>query len=65
MIKANIILDKPLWKKKLKNQKNYYKKKLNKIKNNFPQKKENQEFSILLTNNKKMKELNYRFRKKK
>ena len=64
MIKANIILDKPLWKKKLKNPKNYFKKKLNKIKNNFPQKKENQEFSILLTNNKKMKELNYRFRKK-
>ena len=64
MIKANIILDKPLWKKKLKNPNNYFKKKLKKIKNNFPQKKENQEFSILLTNNKKMKELNYRFRKK-
>ena len=64
MIKANIILDKPLWKKKLKNPNNYFKKKLKKIKNNLPQKKENQEFSILLTNNKKMKELNYRFRKK-
>ena len=64
MIKANIILDKSPWKKKLKNPKNYFKKKLEKIKNNFLIKKENQEFSILLTNSKKMRELNYKFRKK-
>ena len=64
MIKANIILDKSLWKKKIKNPKNYFRKKLKKIKNNFLIKKENQEFSILLTNSKKMRELNYKFRKK-
>ena len=39
MIKANIILDKPLWKKKLKNPKNYFKKKTKQNKKQFSSKK--------------------------
>ena len=50
MIKANVILDYSKWKNKIKDPDNYLKKK--------------QEFSILLTNNRKMKNLNYKFRKK-
>jgi len=65
MIKANVILDHSKWKNKLKNPNNYIKKKLNKLSkiSSFGEKK--QEFSILLTNNKKMKSLNFKFRKKK
>ena len=64
MIKANIILDYSKWKNKIKNPKNYIKKRLKKFSKipNFHRKK--QEFSILLTNNKKMKSLNSKFRKK-
>ena len=64
MIKANIILDHFLWKKKINNPENYLKnkkKKINKIK--FLKKKK-QEFSVLLTNNRTMKKLNLKFRKK-
>ena len=64
MIKANVILDNFKWKKKIKNPNLYFKKRLkqlSKIKN-FSKKK--QEFSILLTNNVKMKNLNNKFRKK-
>ena len=50
MIKANVILDYSKWKNKIKDPDSYLKKK--------------QEFSILLTSNKKMKNLNYKFRKK-
>ena len=64
MIKANVILDYSKWKKKIKDPNNYLKKKL-KILSRFPYfKKKKQEFSILLTNNKKMKNLNFKFRKK-
>ena len=65
MIKANVILENFKWKKKFKNPNLYFKKKINKLSriSNFDKKK--QEFSILLTDNKKMKNLNYRFRKKK
>ena len=53
MIKANVILDYFKWKNKIK--------KISKI----PYfKRKNQEFSILLTSNKKMKNLNFKFRKK-
>ena len=53
MIKANVILDYSKWKNKIR--------KLSKI----PYfKRKNQEFSILLTSNKKMKSLNLKFRKK-
>ena len=64
MIKANVLVDFPKWKKKIKNPEKYIQikiKKLNKI-YSFVNKK--QEFSILLTSKRKMKNLNYKFRKK-
>tara|TARA_B100001250_G_scaffold192285_1_gene165298 strand:+ start:33 stop:467 length:435 start_codon:yes stop_codon:yes gene_type:complete len=64
MIKANIILDYSKWKKKIKNPNHYFKKKLNKLSKIPYFKKKKQEFSILLTNNRKMKKLNFNFRKK-
>ena len=64
MIKANVILDYSKWKNKIKNPNNYLKKKLNKLSKIPYFKKKKQEFSILLTNNKKMKNLNFKFRKK-
>ena len=64
MIKANVILDYSKWKNKIKNPNNYLKKKLNKLSKIPYFKKKKQEFSILLTNNRKMKNLNFRFRKK-
>tara|TARA_B100001250_G_scaffold123573_1_gene104932 strand:- start:114 stop:542 length:429 start_codon:yes stop_codon:yes gene_type:complete len=64
MIKANVILDYSKWKKKIKDPNNYLKIKLNKLNRILHFKKKKQEFSILLTNNKKMRELNYKFRKK-
>ena len=63
MIKANVILDKIIWKKKIQNPNYYIKKKLNKLHQKFKLASKKQEFSILLTNNKKMKELNTKFRK--
>ena len=64
MIKANVIIGHSKWKRKIKNPTNYFKNKLRRILKipNFRKKK--QEFSILLTNNKEMKSLNYKFRKK-
>tara|TARA_B100000401_G_C52506892_1_gene577739 strand:+ start:38 stop:466 length:429 start_codon:yes stop_codon:yes gene_type:complete len=64
MIKANVILDYSKWKKKIKDPNNYFKKKLSKLNKILRFKKKKQEFSILLTNNKKMRKLNYEFRKK-
>ena len=64
MIKANIILDYPKWKNKIKNPNSYLKKKLNKLSKIPYFKKKKQEFSILLTSNRKMKKLNFKFRKK-
>ena len=64
MIKANVILDYSKWKKKIKYPNNYLKKKLIKLNKILHLKKKTQEFSILLTNNKKMRKLNYEFRKK-
>ena len=64
MIKANVILDHYKWKSKIKNPINYFKKKLNKLNKISSFKKKNHEFSVLLTNNKKMKSLNFKFRKK-
>ena len=64
MIKANIILDYPKWKNKIKDPNTYLKKKLGKLSKILYLKKKKQEFSILLTNNRKMKNLNFRFRKK-
>ena len=64
MIKANIILDNIKWKKKIKNPNEYIKKRLQKLSKIPAFKKKKQEFSILLTNNEKMKKLNLKFRKK-
>ena len=64
MIKANVILDCSKWKNKIKNPNNYLKKKLNRLSKISYFKKRKQEFSILLTNNRKMKNLNFKFRKK-
>ena len=64
MTSVDFVLDHNLWKKKIKNPKLYIKKKLlklNKIKL-FQSKSKN--FTIFLTNNKRMKELNKKFRKK-
>ena len=64
MIKANVILDHSKWKNKIKNPSNYFKKKINKLNKISSFKKKKHEFSVLLTNNKKMKNLNFRFRNK-
>tara|TARA_B110000014_G_scaffold14769_1_gene9864 strand:- start:33 stop:479 length:447 start_codon:yes stop_codon:yes gene_type:complete len=64
MIKANVIIDYFKWKNKIKDPNNYFKKKLRKLSKILYIPKKKQEFSILLTNNKKMKNLNFKFRKK-
>ena len=64
MIKANVILDNSKWKQKIKNPSLYFKNKLYMLSKIPFFKKKKHEFSILLTNNKKMKNLNYKFRKK-
>ena len=64
MIKANVILDNSKWEKKIKSPKTYFKKKLLKLSKKPLFKRKNEEFSILLTNNKRMKDLNFKFRKK-
>ena len=63
MIKVNVILDYSSWKKKIRNPNIYFKKKIQKL-SSISYFKKKQEFSILLTNNKKMKKLNFKFRKK-
>ena len=63
MIKTNVILDHSKWKSKIKNPINYFKNKINKLNKIKSFKKKQQEFSILLTNNRKMKRLNFMFRK--
>ena len=64
MIKANIVLDKKIWKKKLEKPEIYFKKKLSKLSKLSTFKNKNQEFTVMLTNNKKMKDLNSKFRNK-
>ena len=64
MTSVDVVLDHHFWKKKIKNPKNYIKKrilKLNKLK--FFKNKSNN-YTIFLTNNKKMKALNKKFRNK-
>ena len=60
----NVVLGYSLWKKKIKNPKNYIKKKLILLSKICPFKNKSQNFTLLLTNNKKMKILNNKFRKK-
>ena len=64
MIKANVVLDNPIWKKKIKKPKSYFKKRLAILSKLSPFKNKIQEFTLLLTNNRKMKSLNNKFRKK-
>jgi len=64
MIKANVILDNFIWKKKIKNPKKYIQKRLKVVSKICSSKKKKQEFTLLLTNNRKMKILNNKFRKK-
>ena len=64
MIKANVILDYPKWKTKIQNPSLYIKKRLQILSKIYSFKYKNQEFTIFLTNNKKMKNLNNKFRKK-
>jgi len=64
MIKGNVFVDFPKWKNKIKNPKKYIVKKIKKLQKISYFKSKNQEFSILLTNNRKMKKLNFKFRKK-
>ena len=64
MIKVNVILDKIIWKKKIKRPDYYLKKKFNKLLNKFKITSNVQEISIFLTNSEKMRQLNLRFRKK-
>ena len=63
MISVNIIIDNPEWKKKNLKIINYIKKNI-KLLSNKPILKKKHSFSILLTNNKNMKSLNKKFRKK-
>ena len=64
MINAEIVIDNVNWKKKLKNTDLF----INKILKNFPKKyqfnKKKVIFTVLLSNNKKIKQLNKKFRKK-
>ena len=64
MIKANVVLDNPIWGKKIKKPNNYIKKRLTILSKLSPFKNKIQEFTLFLTNNRKMKSLNNKFRKK-
>ena len=64
MIRAYVIIDHARWKNKIKSPKDYIQKKIKKLSKFHLFKNKNQEFTILLTNNKKMKKLNKKFRKK-
>ena len=64
MIKANVILEHSSWKKKIKNPNRYVGNRLKILSKKSYFRNKKQEFSILLTNNKKMKNLNKKFRKR-
>ena len=64
MINIDVVLDHYLWKKKIKNPKIYIKKKLIKLNKLALNKKKSKNHTIFLTNNKKMKILNKKFRNK-
>jgi probable rRNA maturation factor len=64
MIKANVVLDNSIWEKKIKKPNIYIKKRLNLLSKLSPFKNKIHEFTIFLTNNKKMRSLNNQFRKK-
>ena len=62
MTSVNVVLDYYLWKKKIKNPKIYIKKKLVKLNKLNLFKKKSKNHTIFLTNNRKMKILNRKFR---
>ena len=64
MIKANVISGYSNWEKTIKKPNDYLKKRLKILSKKPLFVKKNHEFSILMTNNKKMKYLNLKFRKK-
>ena len=64
MIKANVVLDNPVWEKKIKKPNSYIKKRLIILSKLSPFKNKIQEFTLFLTNSRKMKDLNNKFRKK-
>ena len=64
MIKANVVLDNSIWKKKIKKPNIYIQKRLTILSKLSPFKNKIQEFTLFLTNNRKMKSLNNKFRKK-
>ena len=64
MIKANVISGHSNWVETIKNPYIYLKKRLKILSKTPFFKNKNHEFSILLTNNKEMKNLNFKFRKK-
>jgi len=64
MIKVNVVVDFPKWKKKIKNPEKYLLSKFKKLQKILRLKNKNQEFSILLTSSHKIKKLNNKFRKK-
>ena len=63
MIKIHVVVDSPKWKKKIKNLKNYFKIKQRRFNTQINSSKKKKEFTILLTNNLRMKKLNNKFRK--
>ena len=64
MIKAEIVIDFPKWKTKIRNPHLYFKKKIKKLSSVKSLKKKNFQFTLLLTNKTFIKKLNNRFRKK-
>ena len=64
MIRGNVITGYSNWKKFLIKPNDYLKKRLNKLSKAPSFNKKNHEFSVLLTNNKEMKKLNHKFRKR-
>jgi len=64
MTSVDVILDHYLWKKKIKNPKIYIKKKIEKLSKLNLFKKKPKNHTIFLTNNRKMKALNKKFRNK-
>ena len=63
MIKIHVVIDSPKWKTKIKNIENYFKLKQKKFNSLSKSPKYIREFTVFLTNNYKMKNLNNRFRK--
>ena len=64
MVSVDIVLDYYLWKRKIKNPKIYIKKRLLKLKKIKLLKNKSNNYTIFLTNNKKMQRLNKKFRNK-